>query len=465
MNISKKTILVSTGAFIFVLALWLGLSFYSVGRVASAINQMVSQPDPKSSIRFKNLQHQTGFLSAKGDVWVSLADKFSEDGLSDTQPVWLQVQYDVSHLILPTSLARFEWRLQPLPEDKAKFEEIFPKDFALTGQGAVGLGGSYRSTLKLPAFEIAQSEVLLNVAATEGFFKLSDNQFQFDWATNKLNYRGAGQALQVDLLNISMDISNTQKGLGTSSISMQKLSTSSATVEGLKIAAESTISQEKLDVRLTQSLERATFMNQTLSNVQAEWIVAGLHEQSSEKLIQLMDLSQGFKNMTAEEDKSMREAVNVLLLKGGKVGLSKLTAQSGSGSLQGQLMLELEPATGEKILLDKSLKLNGEIKTTGQLLTADQEEMFVKWGVAVKTADGLQATVNMTQGKLKFNGKENEATDLRAELSKEQGLLDAFLSGSAQINKDPLQLLPELAEVEEPIEPAPAPAPTVKEQD
>jgi hypothetical protein len=54
---------------------------------------------------------------------------------------------------------------------------------------------------------------------------------------------------------------------------------------------------------------------------------------------------------------------------------------------------------------------------------------------------------------------------LRAELSKEQGLLDAFLSGSAQINKDPLQLLPELAEVEEPIEPAPAPAPTVKEQD
>ena len=116
MNISKKTILVSTAAFIFVLALWLGLSFYSVGRVASAINQMVSQPDPKSSFRFKNLQHQTGFLSAKGDVWVSLADKFSEDGLSDTQPVWLQVQYDVSHLILPTSLARFEWRLQPLPE-------------------------------------------------------------------------------------------------------------------------------------------------------------------------------------------------------------------------------------------------------------------------------------------------------------------------------------------------------------
>jgi hypothetical protein len=85
--------------------------------------------------------------------------------------------------------------------------------------------------------------------------------------------------------------------------------------------------------------------------------------------------------------------------------------------------------------------------------------------VAVKTADGLQATVNMTQGKLKFNGKENEATDLQAELSKEQGLLDAFLSGSAQINNDPLQLLPELAEVEEPIEPAPAPAPAVKEQD
>ena len=65
-------------------------------------------------------------------------------------------------------------------------------------------------------------------------------------------------------------------------------------------------------------------MNQTLSNVQAEWIVAGLHEQSSEKLIQLMDLSQGFKNMTAEEDKSMREAVKVLLLKGGKVGFVKV---------------------------------------------------------------------------------------------------------------------------------------------
>ena len=458
MNISKKNILIISAAVLGVLVLWLGLSFYSTRKIASELELMVSQPDPGSSFRFKNLQHQTGFLSSKGDVLVTLIDKHGEVNTLDENTPWMQVQYDMSHLILPTSLARFDWRLQPQPKDKPNFDEIFPKDFALTGKGAVGLGGSVRSTFLLPAFEIAKSDVLLNVAATQGFFKSSEKTFQFDLTNEKLSYRGAGEKIQVDSLNINVDLTNSQKGLGTSSFSTQKISTSSATFEGLKIAAESIASQQKLDVRLTQSLQKASFMNQTLSNLKAEWLVGGLHEESSDKLIQLMDVTQGFKSMTAEEDQSMRQAIKVIFLNGWKLGLAKLNAESEGGGVQGQLMLELEPDAGGQLNFEKNLKLNGEFKINGKLLTPDQQDMLVKLGMAVKTADGLQATVNLAQGKLKLNGKDSGDAGVQAELRKEQALFEAFLSGSAHKSRGNSQVVPQ-PEEESSNEPAAAAAP------
>ena len=68
MNISKKNVLIISASLLSILVLWSGLSFYSVGKIASELELMVSQPDPKSSFRFKNLQHRPGFLSSKGDV-------------------------------------------------------------------------------------------------------------------------------------------------------------------------------------------------------------------------------------------------------------------------------------------------------------------------------------------------------------------------------------------------------------
>ena len=111
---------------------------------------------------------------------VTFVDKHGDVDISDPNTPWMQIQYEMSHLILPTSLARFEWKLQPQLKDKPNFDEIFPKDFALTGKGVIGLGGSYSSTFLLPAFEIAKSDSLLNIASTQGFVKSADNFFQFN---------------------------------------------------------------------------------------------------------------------------------------------------------------------------------------------------------------------------------------------------------------------------------------------
>jgi hypothetical protein len=123
MNISKRNVLIISASLLSILVLWLGLSFYSVGKIASELELMSSQPDPKSSFRFKNLQHQSGFLSSKGDVLVTVLDKQGDENISDPNTPWMQVQYEISHLILPTSLARFEWRLQPQLKDKPNFDE------------------------------------------------------------------------------------------------------------------------------------------------------------------------------------------------------------------------------------------------------------------------------------------------------------------------------------------------------
>jgi hypothetical protein len=45
---------------------------------------------------------------------------------------------------------------------------------------------------------------------------------------------------------------------------------------------------------------------------------------------------------------------------------------------------------------------------------------------------------------LKFNGKENEAVNLQAELRKEQSRLEAFLSGSLQHSQSSSTSMPEI---------------------
>jgi hypothetical protein len=70
--------------------------------------------------------------------------------------------------------------------------------------------------------------------------------------------------------------------------------------------------------------------------------------------------------------------------------------------------------------------------------------MLVKLGMAVKTAEGLQATVNLAQGKLKLNGKDSETAGLQAGLRKEQALFEAFLSGSSQKSLGNSEAMPEI---------------------
>jgi len=145
-----------------------------------------------------------------------------------------------------------------------------------------------------------------------------------------------------------------------------------------------------------------------------------------------MDATKGFKCMTPEEDQSIRQAIKVLFLNGWKLGLAKLNAESGSGGVQGQLMLELEAGTDGQLNFEKNLKLNGEFKINGQLLTPNQQDSLVKSGIAVKTPEGLHATVNLDQGKLKLNGSDSGYAGIQAELRKEQAIFEAFVSGSSQ---------------------------------
>jgi len=427
---NKKYALSGLGAFIAILALWLGLSFYSVGKAAEEINNTVIHPDPQSSLRFKNLHHNTGLLSSKGDVLVTLVDPYSTEEDTQEDLVWVQVQYDMSHVILPTSLARFEWRLQPQPEDKAAFEKIFPKDFALSGTGSIGLDRSISSSLQLPALDISEAGNSLKLSPSHGFFKVSDRHFKFDFNTDNLTYKGDDQPVQVDMFKLDIDIADTQKGIGTSSLSVKKINSSVLSLEGLKLAAESVTAQHKLDFRLSQSLDKLTVMEKTFSNMQAEWILGGLQEQSTEKLIQILDDSRGFTELTAESERSMRQAIKVLFLEGWKVGLSKFNTQTDAGAVKGQLLLELDKDANGQLNLEKNLKLTGEIKVTGTLLNADQQDSLVKLGIAVKSAEGLQASLNMAHGKLQLNGKDSEEAMVRKALRDEQSKLEIFFSGT-----------------------------------
>ena len=69
MNISKKNILTLSGVLLALVLIWLGLSFYSVGRVANELNLMVSQPDPSLHFGLKIYSIRLDFCHPRAMFW------------------------------------------------------------------------------------------------------------------------------------------------------------------------------------------------------------------------------------------------------------------------------------------------------------------------------------------------------------------------------------------------------------
>ncbi len=96
-----------------------------------------------------------------------------------------------------------------------------------------------------------------------------------------------------------------------------------------------------------------------------------------------------------------------MLLKGFELGIPKLTATVGKGSVEGSLRLDLLPTPGaqaSQFSLAKLLTSSGQVLLKGPVLEPQYKAMALMFGAVVETPEGLKASYTLTNGQLNANG-------------------------------------------------------------
>ena len=435
-------------AILLVSGAWAGAAAWSSHQVNSLLHHAAQNGWPDSSIRIRNLSHQAGWFTSSGHVELAFVDKCSH---ADSQPTWLEVHYNMSHQLSPTSMMQFEWRLQPTGDDKLAFEKIFEGTIALNGQGHMRFDQSIDTDLHLPALSSTSAKRHWQLSPTAGFIHVGSDKLTLDVHTDLVSLRGQGDAVNVHQLNIQLDLDSQQHGTGNSAISFAKIEDSDLSLEGLKLSSKAHRQDGRFSMNMAYTLDKASYQQHQLSDLTVTYVVNGLHADSVSQLIALSGATCGFQNLTRNEHQQMRSALKTLLTQGLSTGFSQLHAKVSGGEVHAQLMFDLGKSDTDTVELSQHLQAQGSLTMNGQVLTAEQQQSMLDVGFAKPSAKGLQASLHYAANKLLLNDKPYDSSLVPMMLREMDNSLNAFLNNERQDHAHMLQsLLPAISEAEMP---------------
>ena len=410
-----KKILISLVCLLAVsVAAWLGASIY-VGRSATAlITKIAAKAGQDTAIRMAEVDHKQGLFTSSGQFEIRFND-VAVDAKSGKQLFALQVNYNLEHLLLPSSSMRFNWAVKPVGQSGTEFNRLFGSEIKLQGQGKLAYGGKALSTLKLPELAMKQGKELFHLSPSSGNIAWGEKTLALDWKTERISSRGeGGHALDIQGLNFTGDIANRARGLGALQLSINKLSTKEATAETIGVQVASTETGGKLELKIIPKIANLTIAGQKLSDLLLEFVVKGLDIESVDTLSAISTDSNDFRNLTADEQSRASGALQNLVAKGFSVGLPQINAKMGTGSIKGDFLLEVsKPAdtTAAQFSVAQSVKANGKLEAQGRIIDNTQKRLALLLGIATETREGLRANFQFANGTLRANGKNYDVRD------------------------------------------------------
>lgn len=441
MKTSVRRIITAAVVITLLFASWAAASIYSVKHAESAMREFVKNSATDSNYQLKNLAHNTSLFSSSGQFDLSLIDACDLSG-QKPELFAVHVSYQMSHLVMPGSLLRIQWSMEPQGQTRADFERLFNGEAKLSGTGKLDFFGALHSDMDLPELKLASQETILTISPSSGTVAIGRDTLVFDWNTKKIVQRGAGKAMELVDLGVQIDIANRHRGIGSAAFTVGKLSTSMGTAEEFKLISEVSEHGDRLDMALTPSLKSANFSGKLVTDLVLQFAFKGMHAPSIETLIDLSGKSCGFRNLTKEEETLMRTATRNLLNAGFSAGIPKLSGAVDGGSLEGKLMVELIKSAGPDIKLASMLKSSGELAMIGKAITADEKKTVVTYGIANETPLGVKASFEYANGLLKVNGRAFDATLAEKSLSTLDKAINDFLSGKIA-SFEPAVVVPE----------------------
>lgn len=388
---------------------WLGAGVYGGQRIEAELKALQAAPSgPGGSLRVTALQHERGLLSSRGKIDLQL-EPGCDAAEDDDEPLTVHLDYQVSHLPLPTSLARFEWQAQPTGDTGETFRQVFGSATRLSGRGAVTVGGALRTEMSLPELSVRRAGSALQVAPSSGFVSFKDKQVGFGWTWPRIVARGDGQAVEMKDAAVDLDLKNRFLGTGTMQLRVASLSTGFGSAEGLSLKSEAAEDGDRLNMSVTPSVAKLVAGGQTAESLALELSIKGMDTRSVETLSTIISDSCGLQALTADEGQKLREAVVTLLTRGFSAGIAQLRGKSAEGSIDGQWTVELQPAKDGQIHLATQLRSSGRLDLLGKVITDKQRQMALGRGLAVEQDKGLRASYEYADGLLKVNGRTMDA--------------------------------------------------------
>jgi len=438
-------------------AAWVGAGAWAGQQLETELQALQARPaGAGTSVRVSGLKHQRGLLSSSGELDVRL-EPGCDAAEGQDEPITLHLNYQASHLPLPTALLRFDWQAQPTGDTGRAFAELFGNVAQLSGRGSVTPGGALRSEMSLPELSVRRAGSALQVAASQGFISVHGKAVGFGWKWPRVMARGDGQAVEMKDVALDLDLSNRFLGTGSAQFAVGTMSTGVGQLEGFTLRSEAREDGDRLDMSLRPAVAKLVAAGQTLEGLALELHVKGLDTHSVETLTTTFSASCGLQAMTANEGKAVRDAVQRLLTRGFSAGIGQLSGRSGEGAIDGQWSVELQPARGAQIRLAEQLRSSGRLDVGAGLLTPEQRQTLLAMGFAVENAAGLRASYDYADGLLKVNGRTLDAGGFQQTLAEADTRIAAQLAawGDTRVAQAPKPApMIEETEDEEPEAPA-----------
>ena len=157
------------------------------------------------------MKHEKGLLSAKGQAELTLELGCAADAGAG-QVASVQIDYSMSHLLLPTSAARFEWKVTGLKDASKEIAAALKDTGAFTGSGTVALNGAMRTDMNLREISTQQAGQALQIPASKGFLSINGQALAFGWKLDRVVSRGGGQAMEAKDTEIALLRTELEEG-------------------------------------------------------------------------------------------------------------------------------------------------------------------------------------------------------------------------------------------------------------
>jgi uncharacterized protein YdgA (DUF945 family) len=408
----KKLFAAVGGLIVVLLAVWLGASVYVGRSTEKFVSTITERNKPGAALRIVNVKHEQSLLSAKGSFDLQFAD-VTADAKDGTALYTAQATYKVSNLLLPDSAMRFDWHVKPAGPRAQALKDFFGQEFDLHGHGKLAYGGAARSSFSLPKLAVRQGRDSFDFSPLAGNIAWGAKTLAADFKLDRLTMRTAEYVLDVQGVNMQSEVSDRQKGIGSASLAVTKLSTKEFTAENFVLTSTTAEKDKRINLTVHPKVASLDVAGQKLRDVSLEFAVTGMNSASVEALSAVGHDTNDFRMLTADEQSRVKQALRALVSDGFSIGIPTLAAKTEAGTVQGALKLEVLPGKAAKFSTVDSIRASGQIEANGRVLDNKQRSMAMLFGLVVPTKEGLRASFELAGGSIKANGK---TFDIKANL-------------------------------------------------